>query len=59
MNEKQLIEVLKLCEESLKLANKKIDELGTENKMLKELVHHLASRPAPYTPTQDKTIRIL
>jgi hypothetical protein len=59
MNEKQLIEVLKLCEESLKLAHKRIDELGTENKMLRELVHHLASRPAPYTPTQDKTIRIL
>lgn len=50
MNKEQIIEVLKQCEESLKLAHKKLDELGTENKVLRELVHHLASRPAPYVP---------
>jgi hypothetical protein len=59
MNKEQILEALKQCEESLKLAHKRLDELGTENKVLRELVHHLASRPAPYTPTQDKTIRIL
>lgn len=47
MNKEQILEALKECEDSLKLAHKRLDELGTENKVLRELVHHLASRPPP------------
>lgn len=32
------------------------DMLRKENEYLRELVHHLASRPAPYNPPQPNTL---
>jgi len=31
-------------------AKERLDALQKENEALRELVHHLASRPAPYVP---------
>ena len=47
----ELIEKLQDLEKQIKLAETRLDALSKENAFLRELVHHLASRPAPYLPS--------
>jgi len=47
----ELIEKLQDLEKQIKLAETRLDALSKENAFLRELVHHLASRPAPYPPS--------
>ena len=39
----------------IKLRLVELESLKKENEYLRELVHHLASRPAPYNPPQPNT----
>jgi hypothetical protein len=57
MKKDDIIKQLQMCEESIQLAKERLDTLEKENAVLRELVHHLASRPAPYIqPPQNPPI---
>lgn len=50
MKKDELQTLLKDLENQIRLAEARLDALCKENAFLRELVHHLASRPAPYPP---------
>jgi DNA repair exonuclease SbcCD ATPase subunit len=48
MKKDELQKILNDLETQIKLANDRLNALEKENSFLRELVHHLASRPAPH-----------
>lgn len=50
MKKEDVLREIERCESSIKSAYERLDALEKENAALRELVHHLASRPAPYVP---------
>jgi hypothetical protein len=51
MKKDELQTLLKDLENQIRLAEARLDALSKENAFLRELVHHLASRPSPYFPS--------
>jgi len=55
MKKEDVLREIERCENGIKSAHDRLDALEKENIALRELVHHLASRPSPYVPpTVDK-----
>lgn len=50
MTKEDIITQLEIIEKEMKIIKQRVQELSKENEALKSLVHHLASRPAPYQP---------
>ena len=50
MKKEDVLREIERCENGIKSAYERLDALEKENIALRELVHHLASRPAPYVP---------
>jgi FtsZ-binding cell division protein ZapB len=50
MKKEEIIKELAVLTEAVQNAKERLDALQRENEALRELVHHLASRPAPYQP---------
>ena len=47
MKKEYILREIERCEISIKSANDRLNELEKENIALRELVHHLATRPPP------------
>jgi len=47
MKKEDVLREIERCENSIKSAKDRLDALEKENAALRELVHHLASRPPP------------
>lgn len=54
MKKEDIIAKLVECEKEIQLMKDKVELVVKENTFLRELVHHLASRPAPYSPAQKE-----
>ena len=50
MKKEDVLREIERCENGMKSAYERLDALEKENIALRELVHHLASRPSPYVP---------
>jgi len=50
MKKEEIVKELTVLTEAVKHAKERLDALQKENEALRALVHHLASRPAPYQP---------
>ena len=50
MQKEDIIAKLIECEKEIQLMKDKVELVVKENTFLRELVHHLASRPSPYPP---------
>jgi len=50
MTKDEIMKELVVLTEAVQNAKERLDALQKENEALRELVHHLASRPAPYVP---------
>jgi hypothetical protein len=50
MKKEDVLREIERCENGIKSAYERLDALEKENIALRELVHHLASRPSPYVP---------
>ena len=50
MKKEDVLREIEKCENGIKSAYERLDALEKENIALRELVHYLASRPAPYVP---------
>jgi hypothetical protein len=54
MKKEDVLREIERCENGIKSAIERLDALEKENIALRELVHHLSSRPAPYVqPPQN------
>jgi predicted nuclease with TOPRIM domain len=47
MKKEDVLREIERCENGIKTAYERLDALEKENAALRELVHHLASRPPP------------
>ena len=51
MKKEDVLREIERCENGIKTAYERLDALEKENIALRELVHHLASRPSTYVPS--------